>query len=54
MHVVSVISRHIDKLSKTYMMAAMEVLRYMKRTKNVDVKYEIENEVKLIGYSDND
>lgn len=52
MHVVSVISRHMDKLSKTNLMATMIILKHVKGTKNFNVKYEVENDVMLIGYLD--
>lgn len=52
MHVVSVISRHMDKLSKTNLTATMIILKHVKGTKNFNVKCEVENDVMLIGYLD--
>lgn len=49
-HDVSVVSRYIDKLSKTHLMATMKILRYVKEIKNFGVNYVVENNVKLIRY----
>lgn len=52
-HVISVISRYIDKPNKSHLMAVMRILRYMKGTKNFSVKYKVKNDTKLIKYSNN-
>lgn len=39
-------------LSKTNLMATMIILKHVKVTKNFNVKYEVENDVMLIGYLD--
>lgn len=51
---VSAVSRYMDNLCKIHLMVAMKVLKYMKGTNNFNVKYEVENEAKLIKYLDND
>lgn len=42
----------MDMLSKTNLMATMIILKHVKGTKNFNVKYEVENDVMLIGYLD--
>lgn len=53
-HIISVVSSYIEKPSKSHLIAAKLILRYVKGTKNFGTKYEVENKVKLIRYLDSD
>lgn len=44
----------MDKPRKTHLIITMRILKYVKGIKNFGVKYENENEPKLIRYSDSD
>lgn len=50
LHAVSVISKYIEKPNKSYLMAVMRILKYVKGIKNFGVKYEFENEAMFLPW----
>ncbi|XP_016694538.1 uncharacterized mitochondrial protein AtMg00810-like [Gossypium hirsutum] len=54
MYAVSLLSRFMHCCNGAYFKAAKRVLRYVKGTLSYDVKFERADELKLVGYSDND
>ncbi|KAL0448264.1 UNVERIFIED_CONTAM: Copia protein [Sesamum latifolium] len=53
-HSVSLLSRFMNKLSKTYFATTKRILRYLKGTKNQGVEFKKEENCKLVGYTDSD
>ncbi|XP_019054613.1 PREDICTED: uncharacterized protein LOC109115257 [Nelumbo nucifera] len=51
---VSIVSRYMNKPSKVHFGVAKRILRYVKGTKNFGLKYESENDCKLVGFSKSD
>ena len=54
MHVVSLISRFMERPKKAHWQAAKRILRYMKGTKKYGILYTTSKNSKLIGYTDSD
>ena len=54
MHVVSLISRFMERPKEAHWQAAKIILRYVKRTKRYGILYTTSEDFELIGYTDSD
>ena len=54
MHVVSLISRFMEKPKEAHWQAAKRILRYVKGTKRFGILYTASENSELVGYTDND
>ena len=54
MHVVSLISRFMEKPKETHWQEAKRILRYVKGTKRFGILYTTSENSDLVGYTDND
>lgn len=48
------ILRYMDKPKKSNLKAVIKILSYVKGTRNFGMKYEVENEAQLFGFSVSD
>lgn len=53
-HSVSLVSRFMNEPSKLHFAAAKRILRYLRGTKKLGIKYVKEEDNKLVGYTDSD
>ena len=54
MHVVSLISRFMEKPKETHWQATKIILRYVKGTKGFEILYTASENSELVGYTDSD
>lgn len=53
-YITNVLSRNLHNFGKIHWNAAKRVLKYLKDTKNLGIKYSAANNLDIIGYSDSD
>ena len=51
-HAVGVVSQFISEPSKLHFTTTKHILRYVKRTKDYGIKYKMEKDNSLLGYTD--
>ena len=54
MHVVSLISRFMERPKETHWQATKRIMRYVKGTKRYGILYTTSQNSELIGYTDSD
>ncbi|XP_038875145.1 secreted RxLR effector protein 161-like [Benincasa hispida] len=54
MYVVSLISRFMESPTELHLFAAKRILRYLKRTPDLGILYQKEENLNLVGFSDSD
>ena len=53
-YIVGMLGRYLSNLGKDHWIVAMQVMRYLQRTKDYMLTYRKSDQLEIIGYSDSD